>query len=95
MAATHQDLARQLTELQDKTKRLAMQHDTFSHNTRNQIRRIFEALHDLMTPPPAAPVVPPEPPSPPKRPIGCVPPEDKSVPKAVKIAVMSKLVRKR
>ena len=30
MAATHQDLAWQLLELQDKTESLAMSHDTFS-----------------------------------------------------------------
>jgi ORF6N domain len=38
LATTHQDLARQLSELQDKTESLAMQHDTFSRNTRAQLK---------------------------------------------------------
>ena len=66
MAATHQDLAKQLAELQDKTESLAMSHDTFSRNTRNQLRQIFEALRELATPP-----------DPPQRPIGFVTHEDK------------------
>ncbi|MDH4466362.1 MAG: hypothetical protein QE290_20210 [Acidovorax sp.] len=66
MAATHQDLARQLAELQDKTEALAMQHDTFSRNTRAQLKQVFDALRELMTPP-----------EPPKRPIGFITPEDK------------------
>ena len=32
MAATHQDLAKQLVELQDKTESLAMSHETLSRN---------------------------------------------------------------
>lgn len=67
MAATHQDLAKQLAELQDKTEALAMSHDTFSRNTRAQLKQVFDALRELMTPP-----------DPPKRPIGFVTPEDKS-----------------
>ena len=70
-AATHQELAKQLAELQDRTETLAMQHDTFSRNTRNQLKQVFDALRELMTPP-----------SPPKRPIGFVHPEDKPAPKA-------------
>lgn len=66
MAATHQELARQLSELQDKTEALAMQHDTFSRNTRAQLKQVFDALRELMTPP-----------EPPKRPIGFITPEDK------------------
>lgn len=65
LAASHQDLAKQLRELQDKTEALAMQHDTFSRNTRNQLKKVFEALHELMTPPEM-----------PKRPIGFVPPQE-------------------
>ena len=44
-----------------------MNHDTFSHNTRAQPRKVFEALCELMTPP-----------DPPKRPIGFISPEDKA-----------------
>jgi hypothetical protein len=71
MAATHQDLAKQLTELQDKTESLAMQHETFSRNTKVQLREVFETLRELMTPPPS-----------PKRPIGFVTPDDQPTPKA-------------
>jgi hypothetical protein len=66
MAATHQDLAKQLAELQDKTESLAMSHDTFSRNTRAQLKQVFDALRELMTPP-----------EPPKRPIGFLPLQDK------------------
>jgi hypothetical protein len=66
MANTHQGLAKRLDALEEKTEALAMSHDTFSRNTRNQLRQIFEALRELATPP-----------DPPKRPIGFVTPEDK------------------
>jgi hypothetical protein len=49
--ATHQDLAKQLAELQDKTESLAMSHETFSRNTRNQLKQVFDTLRELMTPP--------------------------------------------
>ena len=61
LAATHSDLAKRLAELEDKTEALAMSHDTFSRNTRNQLKQVFDALRELMTPP-----------DPPKRPIGFV-----------------------
>jgi hypothetical protein len=38
-----------------------------SRNTRNQLKQVFDALRELMTPP-----------DPPKRPIGFISPEDKS-----------------
>jgi len=65
LAATHGDLAKRLAELEEKTEALAMNHDTFSRNTRNQLKQVFDALRDLMTPP-----------DPPKRPIGFINPED-------------------
>ena len=65
-SALHADLAKRLAELEDKTEALAMNHDTFSRNTRNQLKHVFDALRELMTPP-----------DPPKRPIGFVTPEDK------------------
>jgi uncharacterized protein YciW len=70
-SALHADLAKRLAELEDKTERLELSHDTFSRNTRNQLRQVFEALRELMTPP-----------DPPKRPIGFVTQEDKKSPKA-------------
>jgi len=38
-----------------------MQHDNFSRNTRAQVKQVFDALRELITPP-----------DPPKRPIGFV-----------------------
>jgi hypothetical protein len=66
LAATHSDLAQRLADLEEKTEALAMNHDTFSHNTRAQLKKVFDALRELMTPP-----------DPPKRPIGFINPEDK------------------
>lgn len=66
LAATHGDLAKRLSELEEKTEALAMQHDSFSRNTRNQLKQVFDALRELMTPP-----------DPPKRPIGFVTSDDK------------------
>jgi hypothetical protein len=66
-ATLHADLAKRLLELEDKTERMELSHDTFSRNTRVQLKQVFEALRELMTPP-----------DPPKRPIGFVLPEDKS-----------------
>ncbi len=67
MAATHAELAQRLSELEDKTEALALNHDTFSRNTRNQLKQVFDALRELMTPP-----------DPTKRPIGFVTHEDKN-----------------
>lgn len=52
-----------------------MQHDTFSRNTRAQLKQVFEALRELMAPP-----------DPPKRPIGFVPPEEKKHKPDAKVA---------
>ena len=65
LAVTHSTLAKRLAELEDKTEALVMNHDTFSRNTRNQLKKVFDALRELMTPP-----------DPPKRPIGFINPED-------------------
>lgn len=67
LAITHRELAQRLDALEDKTEALAMSHDTFSRNTRVQLKQVFDALRQLMTPP-----------DPPKRPIGFVTPEDKA-----------------
>jgi len=67
LAAVHGDLAKRLVELEQKTEGLALTHDTFSRNTRVQLKQLFDAVRGLMTPP-----------DPPKRPIGFVTPEDKS-----------------
>ena len=66
LAVTHGELAKRLGELEQKTEALAMQHDSFSRNTRNQLKQVFDTLRELMTPP-----------DPPKRPIGFVTTDDK------------------
>jgi two-component sensor histidine kinase len=66
LAVTHSELAKRLSELEDKTEALALSHDTFSRNTRIQLKQVFDALRELMTPP-----------DPPKRPIGFVTQQDK------------------
>ena len=75
--AVHTDLAKRLAELEMKTESLDMRHDTFSRNTRIQLKQVFEALRALTTPP--------EPSSAPKRPIGFITPQDTKTPKASKI----------
>lgn len=66
LAADHLELAKRLDALEEKTEALALQHDTFSHNTRVQLKQVFDALREMMTPP-----------EPNKRPIGFVTPEEK------------------
>ncbi len=66
LAGSHRELAKRLDDLEQKTEALALKQDTFSRNTRNQLKQVFDALRELMAPP-----------DPPKRPIGFVTPEDK------------------
>ena len=63
----HKDLAKRLAELEEKTEVIDARQDNFSQTTRAQLRQVFEALKELMTP--AEPA---------KRPIGFVQLEDKS-----------------
>jgi len=67
-AITHTDLAQRLTDLELKVEGLEIKTDNFAHNTRTQLRQIFEALHALT-----------QPPDPPKRAIGFVLPPDAPV----------------
>lgn len=67
LATTHSELAKRLSELEEKTELISMQHDTFSRNTRNQLKQVFDALRELMTPPDA-----------PKRPIGFIAPQERT-----------------
>jgi hypothetical protein len=53
-------------ELERKTERLDMSQETFSRNTRAQLKQLFDAVRALMIPS-----------DPPKRPIGFSPPEEK------------------
>jgi len=65
-AVTHTDLAKRLTELEMTVEGVEIKTDAFAHNTRNQLRQVFEALRALT-----------QPPDPPKRAIGFILPPDK------------------
>ncbi len=67
LAMTHHDLAKQLDALEEKTEVMAMQHDSFARNTRAQLKQVFDAIRELMTPPESQK----------KRPIGFMPNEEK------------------
>lgn len=64
-AATHADVAQRLAELEMKTESLELSHDTFSRNTRLQLRQLLEAVRELTTPV-----------EPPRRPIGFITPDE-------------------
>jgi hypothetical protein len=74
-----------LAELEMKTESLEISHDTFSRNTRNQLKQIFEALRELANPP--------QPIEPPKRPIGFVTPEDKKPKRPPLLAATEESIR--
>ena len=75
MIFSNKELALRLDDLENKTELMSLKHDTFEHNTRVQLKQIFEAIRELMAP--AEPVQ--------KRPIGFVTPEDTPAkPKAAK-----------
>jgi hypothetical protein len=59
LVTAHHDLAKRLADLEEKTEALALQQDTFAHNTRVQLKQVVEAIRQLTTPP-----------VPPSRPIG-------------------------
>jgi hypothetical protein len=71
LVTTHADLAKRLDELERKTEALACSHATYAHNTRLQLKQVFDALRALMAPP-----------DPPKRPIGFITPEGMKKPSA-------------
>jgi hypothetical protein len=79
LVSTHAELSKRLdaleSKLEEKTDHLAIQHDTFSRNTRNQLRQVFDALRELTTPP-----------EPPRRSIGFVTQEDNAAKKAQRTA---------
>ncbi|MCZ4312315.1 ORF6N domain-containing protein [Comamonadaceae bacterium G21597-S1] len=66
LSLSHHNLAKRLDVLEQRTEALAIEQDSLSHQTRIQLKQVFDALRDLMTPP-----------DPPKRPIGFVPLQDK------------------
>jgi ORF6N domain len=82
-AVLHADLAKRLTQLELTTERLEMSHDTFSRNTRAQLRQVMDALKELMVPP-----------QPHQRPIGFVHSEDSPKPKTTPKAIKAGTARK-
>jgi len=60
-SALHVDLTKRLAQLEERTERLELSHDTFSSNTRHQLKQLLDAVRQLMTPP-----------DPPKRQIGFI-----------------------
>ena len=70
LASSHQELAKRLEELEEKSEALALKHDAFAHNTRMQLKQIFLTIRALMTPP-----------EPSKQPIGFVRTEEKKAAK--------------
>ena len=66
--ASNKELAKRLDKLEQTTEALALQHDSFARNTRAQLKQVFDAIRELMTPP--------EPSK--KRPIGFVISEEKT-----------------
>ena len=59
-------MTKRLGDLSKKTEALATDQDIFNRNTRDPLKRVFDALCGLMTLP-----------DPPKRPVGLIDPEDK------------------
>lgn len=59
LVVAHQDLAKRLADLEEKTEALTLQQDSFAHNTRVQLKQVVETVRQLTMPP-----------EPPKRPIG-------------------------
>ena len=76
---SNKELAYRLDELENKADLMDLKHDTFEHNTRIQLKQIFEAMRGLMATP--------EPEQPKKRAIGFVEHEEKlAKPKAITAA---------
>jgi len=65
--ASNAELAKRLDDLERSTEAKAMQHDIFARNTRAQLKQVFDAIRELMTPP-----VPQK-----KRPIGFISGDEK------------------
>ena len=71
MILSNKELALRLDDLENKAELMELKHDTFEHNTRVQLKQVFDAIRELMQPPQPAQ----------KRSIGFVEPEDKAAKK--------------
>ncbi|MGE0096844.1 MAG: hypothetical protein AB7S86_00725 [Hydrogenophaga sp.] len=69
-ASLHADLAQRVAELEERTRRLEISHDTGSRNARNQLRQMLDAIRELTVPPEPA-----------KRPIGFATQENNRAPR--------------
>ncbi|MBP1205083.1 hypothetical protein JOD97_003125 [Duganella sp. 1411] len=49
--ASNKELAQRLDQLENKAELMSLKNDTFEHNTRVQLKQVFDAIRDLMTPP--------------------------------------------
>lgn len=75
LIVTHAELGKRLDAVEEKMEMLSLQHDTFSHNTRVQLKQMFDAIKELMEQPDTTK----------KRPIGFVTQDEKPAkPKAAK-----------
>jgi hypothetical protein len=68
LTASHQDLAKRLSDLELKAEGLELKQQGINHNTRNQLKQIIETLRELT----ATTALPPATPEPTKRPIGII-----------------------
>jgi hypothetical protein len=75
-------VSKRLAELEMKTESLELSHDTFSRNTRLQLRQLLDAVRELTTPP-----------DPPRRPIGFLPLGKEKDPATDAAKVAAKVVR--
>jgi hypothetical protein len=77
LVVSNKELAHRLDELESKADLIEVKHDNFEHNTRVQLKQVFEAIRELSTPPEPAK----------KRSIGFVPhDEPPAAPKARAVA---------
>lgn len=75
MVLSNKELALRLDDLESRTELMSLKRDIFEHDTRVQLKQVFDAIRELMAPP--------EPAS--KRPIGFVSPDDlQTKPKAAR-----------
>ncbi len=67
LLASQQELAKKVEELENKTELMAVQQDSFAHNTRVQLKQVFDAIRELREVPETSK----------KQPIGFVTPQEK------------------
>ena len=51
MVLSNKELAQRLDELENKADLIEVKHDNFEHNTRVQLKQVFEAIRELMATP--------------------------------------------